>query len=105
MLPPECNCESLISKIAPCPIHGTIGKEEYERLDNRAKDAVLQSKLNGVLDGCPCCRGKAREYAANDGLVVECTKCGLRMYRAFVPPSEWWKAAEECRRAWNKRAD
>jgi hypothetical protein len=51
ILPPECRCEKPRFTDEPCPIHGLIGRETYERLEAQNKDTVLQSKFNNGL--CP----------------------------------------------------
>lgn len=57
------------------------------------------------LKPCPFCGNDPWEYVKDNGLVVECTKCKAKIYRAFVPPAEWEKMAIKCRKDWNKRVN
>lgn len=55
------------------------------------------------LKPCPLCGNEPMEFVRNDGLNIQCTKCRVGIFRAFVPAGAWETAAKNCRLAWNKR--
>lgn len=58
ILPPQCNCDFDFGiHEEPCPVHGVIGKKEWERLEkqNPMELAVLHSFVIMISKGeCEC---------------------------------------------------